>query len=214
MEASNFLKSHSGESNTITNKQALTMRLRNVAEEICSIDISKRYLNRETFSISKNYLKSKEHYKKAIFFMKPQNLTPSWVNVNETGFLRSKAANNEKDINIDLLYSYWRQNKTDLYAGWLQRYIAEILLLIDEKHMPDAEAWIKKAIASDSNNGMMWHLGRDYAFYAELLKKLNVSRFKYRLNMSMLHISSAIFLNRMAKGCLFMELSCWIHCYE
>ena len=85
------------------------------------------------------------------------------------GFL--KAANNEKDINIDLLYSYWRQNKVDLYDGWIQRYIAEILLIIDEKHMPDAEAWIKKAIASNSNNGMMWHLGRDYAFYAELLKR-------------------------------------------
>ena len=29
----------------------------------------------------------------------------------------------------------------------------------------------KKAIEADDRNGMMWHLGRDYAFYAELFKR-------------------------------------------
>jgi len=53
----------------------------------------------------------------------------------------------------------------------MTRYIGEILLNIDDQDVSKAEDWIKKAIESDSSNGMMWHLGRDYALYAELFKR-------------------------------------------
>jgi tetratricopeptide (TPR) repeat protein len=53
----------------------------------------------------------------------------------------------------------------------MSRYIGEILLNIDEKHMSEAEDWIKKAIEADSKNGMMFHLAKDYAAYAELFKR-------------------------------------------
>jgi len=42
---------------------------------------------------------------------------------------------------------------------------------IDDQHMSEAEAWIKKAIEADSRNDMRWHLGRDYALYAEWFKR-------------------------------------------
>jgi hypothetical protein len=53
----------------------------------------------------------------------------------------------------------------------MRRYIGEILLNIDNEHMNDAENWIKKAIEADTKNGMIWHLGRDYALYAELFRR-------------------------------------------
>jgi hypothetical protein len=37
--------------------------------------------------------------------------------------------------------------------------------------MSEAEAWIKKAIEADSRNDMRWHLGQDYALYAEMFKR-------------------------------------------
>ena len=40
-----------------------------------------------------------------------------------------------------------------------------------EHRMNEAQNWIKKAIEVDHKNGMMWHLGRDYALYAELFKR-------------------------------------------
>ncbi|MBL7177515.1 MAG: hypothetical protein ISS66_16965 [Desulfobacteraceae bacterium] len=46
-----------------------------------------------------------------------------------------------------------------------------ILLNIDDQHMAEAEEWINKAIEADTRYGMMWHLGRDYALYAELNKR-------------------------------------------
>ena len=44
--------------------------------------------------------------------------------------------------------------------------------------------WIKKAIEADNRNGMIWwHLGRDYALYAELFKrKRDQSKAKENLN--------------------------------
>ena len=70
-----------------------------------------------------------------------------------------------------------------LYDGWMARYIGEILLNIDDQHMSEAEEWIKKAIEADRRNGMMWHLGRDYALYAELFKrKSDLSKAKANSN--------------------------------
>jgi hypothetical protein len=50
-------------------------------------------------------------------------------------------------------------------------YIGKILLNIDDQHLSEAEDWIKKAIEAHNKYGMMWHLTRDYALYAELLKR-------------------------------------------
>ena len=51
------------------------------------------------------------------------------------------------------------------------RGIAQILLNLDTRNLPQAEEWIKKAIVADNQNGTIGNLGRDYAFYSELLKK-------------------------------------------
>ena len=42
---------------------------------------------------------------------------------------------------------------------------------IDDRHMPEAEKWIQKAIEADQRNGMRFYLGKDYALYAELFKR-------------------------------------------
>jgi tetratricopeptide (TPR) repeat protein len=58
-----------------------------------------------------------------------------------------------------------------LYDGMMARYISEILFRIDDQQASRAEDWIKKAIETDKRNGTIWSLGRDYAHYAELLKR-------------------------------------------
>jgi len=79
--------------------------------------------------------------------------------------------NNEMDVDLEALYRYEAENKLRMYDGWISRYIGEILLNIDEKHFAEAEHWIKKAIEADERNGMMFHLGKDYAAYAGLFKR-------------------------------------------
>jgi len=51
----------------------------------------------------------------------------------------------------------------------MARYIGEIFLAMDDQNVPEAEEWVQKAISADHRNGLMFHLGRDYRFHAELL---------------------------------------------
>ena len=58
-----------------------------------------------------------------------------------------------------------------MFEVCMTRYIGEILLNIDDRHMNEAEEWMKKAIEADKRNGVMLDLGRDHVSYAELLKR-------------------------------------------
>jgi len=70
-----------------------------------------------------------------------------------------------------------------VFESDMHRCISEILLNIDNQHISEAEEWINKAIETDTRNGMMWHLARDYAVYADLYKqKGDQSKAKENLN--------------------------------
>jgi hypothetical protein len=69
------------------------------------------------------------------------------------------------------LYGLSQNNRVRVIEGWIQRYIGEILLNIDDQHLSESERWIQKAIEADQRNRMMFHLGKDYALYADLFKR-------------------------------------------
>jgi class 3 adenylate cyclase/tetratricopeptide (TPR) repeat protein len=125
----------------------------------------------ETYFYRGEYQKSKEHYAKAIRMMEHNRLLPSYANTTRIALARAMVMNNEKDINLELLYSYAPKNKIKLLDGRMRRYIGEILLNIDNQPISDAKSWVKKAIEADKRNGMMFNLGKDYALYAELFNR-------------------------------------------
>jgi len=79
--------------------------------------------------------------------------------------------NREKDVDLTSLYAQSGNNKVKVIEGWIQRYIGEILLNIDDQHISEAEHWIQKAIEADQRNRMMFHLGIDYALYGGLFRR-------------------------------------------
>jgi tetratricopeptide (TPR) repeat protein len=79
--------------------------------------------------------------------------------------------NNEKDIDLESLHKHAINNRVEKYNGIVQRYIAEILLNIDDQHLTKAENWIIKAIEADKRNGMKWNLASDYGTCAEIFKQ-------------------------------------------
>jgi len=90
---------------------------------------------------------------------------------------------NEKDIDLESLYGYVEQNNLKEFDGQMPRYVAEILLKIDDQHLAKAEDWAEKAIDSDKQNGMKFRLGQDYVIYAEVFKrKGDQSKTKENLN--------------------------------
>jgi len=124
----------------------------------------------DTYFEMGNFQRSKEHYVKGIWGFERNRLFPSWVGWGKVGLARSKVLNKEKDVNLESLYAHSKNNKIKAAEGWIQRYIGEILLNIDDQHISEAEHWIQKAIEADQRNRMMFHLGNDYALYSDLFK--------------------------------------------
>jgi tetratricopeptide (TPR) repeat protein len=118
-----------------------------------------------------SFQRSKEHYEKASWAFERNQSFPSWVGFGKVGVARSKVLNKEKDVDLESLYAHSRNNKFKLPEGSIQRYIGGILLNIDDQHLSEAEHWIQKAIESDQRNQTMFHLGQDYALYADLFKR-------------------------------------------
>jgi predicted ATPase/class 3 adenylate cyclase/ribosomal protein L40E len=130
-----------------------------------------RFYLGETYFEMRDFPRSKEHYEKVILILENIRLWPSWANLAKVGLARSKVLNKEKDMDLESLYAHSRNNKVNVYEGWIQRYIGEILLNIDDKHTSEAENWIQKAIEADQKNRMMFNLGKDYVLYADLFKR-------------------------------------------
>ncbi|UCE55007.1 MAG: AAA family ATPase, partial [Desulfobacterales bacterium] len=132
--------------------------------------ISEFYLA-ETLFEAGEYQKAKSYFGKAIWRFEHNRVSKSWANLAKICMVKAKVMNNERDIHLGSLYDYSAKNKLKLYDGWMQRYIGQILLLINDNLMVEAEDWIQKAIDSDKQNGMKFELGQDYGLYAELYKR-------------------------------------------
>jgi class 3 adenylate cyclase/tetratricopeptide (TPR) repeat protein len=116
-----------------------------------------------------DYEKSKYHSNKAILIAEQGRYSLDEIYFTNILLATAKVMNDERDIRIDSLYGYATKNKLELNDGWMRRYIGQILL--NEKHLSEADDWIKRAIKADEKNGVMWNLARDYALYAELYKR-------------------------------------------
>ena len=125
----------------------------------------------ETYFEMGNFPSAKDQYEKVCGLLEHTRLIPSFVDFAKIGGSRSKVMNNEKDVDLESLYTHSRNNKIKTGEGWFSKYIGEILLNIDDRHLPEAEHWIQKAIEADQRNRMMFQLGKDYALYAELFRR-------------------------------------------
>ncbi|KKL19496.1 hypothetical protein LCGC14_2464880, partial [marine sediment metagenome] len=129
------------------------------------------------------YNESQKHFERAISSLQSADLYPSMVNYSKTALALTGLLNHEKNINLNELFKYCKDNKIKVYEGWMLSCIGEILLNIDDQHVSEAEDWIKKAIETNQKYGMMWNLARDYALYADLFKrKSDLSKAKEKLN--------------------------------
>ncbi|MBW1768946.1 MAG: hypothetical protein JRJ65_18110 [Deltaproteobacteria bacterium] len=130
-----------------------------------------------------SYKESQKHFEKAISYFRNASLYPSIVNYSKIALALAKVLNNEKDINLNEIFKYYEDINTKWCEGWMLNCIGEILLNIDDRHISNAENYIKRAITANKRNGMMWHLARDYALYAEFYKRKDEpSRAKETLN--------------------------------
>jgi len=135
------------------------------------------------YSCRGEYRKAQDYYNDAMSVEKFGILGPSFFNLTRIALASAKVMNNEKDIALRTLYAYASENKVKRFAGSIKRHIGEILLNVDDEHIPEAEQWVMQAIEADKRHGMMFELGMDYALYAQLFRrKGDQSKAKENLN--------------------------------
>lgn len=122
----------------------------------------------ETYFEIGNYEAAKKHCQKCMELHHLTPLLPSWANVTRMAMKKAQALSGERNTDLGWLYRCVHDNKVKIYDGWTRRYLGEILLLIDDQHIAEAQHWIEQAIEADNLNKMMFCLGRDYAIYSQL----------------------------------------------
>jgi tetratricopeptide (TPR) repeat protein len=138
---------------------------------IVSYNATAQYYLGEIFFEIGEYQKSIDHYYRAVTLMEQYKINPSFTNSGKIAIARSKVMNYERDVNLESLCALASENRVKLLEGWVQKYIGEILLNINEQNIFEAKGWIQKAIEAHKRNDMMFELGRDYAVYAELFTR-------------------------------------------
>jgi tetratricopeptide (TPR) repeat protein len=136
-----------------------------------------------TFFDMEEYKISQKHYKRAATVNRNSGQYPTWANLSEINLALAKVMDNSKHVNLDKIFKCYKDIKIKLTEGWVLRCVGEILLNIDDRHISEAEQWIKKSIKSHEKYDMKWQLAKDYALYSELFKrKKDLSQIKEKLN--------------------------------
>lgn len=131
---------------------------------------SDQFLGEVYFEIGQ-YQKAGEHYYRAASFFDHSACWPSSAIVSKIGLMRAKIVSGEKDFNVETLHGYISDVKAKVYEGLIRRYMAEILLNMNEDRISEAEKWTKKAITADKENGTLFELARDYLLYSTILRQ-------------------------------------------
>ncbi len=125
----------------------------------------------ESYLETGNYEAAEDYFRKSVELYQNSGLLPSLANVNRMALAKAMLLSSAKTTDLEKLYTYARNNRIKTYEGWMRRYLAEILLIMDDHHTSEAQHWIEEAIEADKRNQMMFPLGRDHAVYAELFKR-------------------------------------------
>ena len=111
--------------------------------------------------------------------------TPSWINLNKIGVAKAEAMISDNNLDINPFFEYAQNIKIKMHDGWVKRFIGEALMNPDSHHVSESEYWVRQAITADKQNNMRFHLGKDYALYAEFFKRRkDMTRAREHLNKS------------------------------
>jgi class 3 adenylate cyclase/tetratricopeptide (TPR) repeat protein len=124
----------------------------------------------DIYFVMREYEAAQKHRQNAIDIMQDDPTGPSRINYSKLALLRANLMMNT-NIDRESMYPLYNEIKFQVWKSRAQRYIGEILLVLDDSFLSEAEDWIKKAIESDKRNGMMFYLARDYVLYSELFKR-------------------------------------------
>jgi len=130
-----------------------------------------RWLLGEIYFEIGHYGASKDHFGKAVLLMERTGSIPSFLGACRTGLAMAKVMNNEKESDLDSLFAKIDTKGFRVFKGLRLRYLARLLLNVDDGSLSKAEEWIDKALAWHEHQHMAWWLGRTRLMNAELFTR-------------------------------------------
>jgi tetratricopeptide (TPR) repeat protein len=130
-----------------------------------------RYKLGQVFYEIESWEKSKDHYSKAATYVEHCGGFRSWSEHLRLGAIMAERKIKTSKQTFQDLTRYKGMAGIQVWNGWKSRYVGAILMNIGNRHISEAEEWIKKSIVADEKNGMRMHLGEDYHLFAELLQQ-------------------------------------------
>jgi tetratricopeptide (TPR) repeat protein len=127
-----------------------------------------------TFGDRKDYGQARKYHQKCLSILEDTRMFPSWLNVHKLFLAKIKILNQEPDLDphdLDNLIAFHDKNRLAICESFGTRCIAEIYMLMNDHHMEEAEAWIKRAIDFNTKHDTKWELARDRVLYADWFKK-------------------------------------------
>jgi len=118
--------------------------------------------------------KAKVYQQQCVSMMEYAKLFPSWINCHKLWTENHGISRNESELDIhklDELINAHEKNRLAVCESIGARCIGEIYLNLDDQHMAEAEAWIKRAMEVNTKYSTNWELARDHALYADWYKK-------------------------------------------
>jgi tetratricopeptide (TPR) repeat protein len=135
------------------------------AKAIANIGLGDIYLN------MKKYEKSIDQYLKGIVLLENSKISAFRILLCKLKIALAKVKNNEKDIDVDLLYSNVANIKPIARKASSKRILGEILFYLNDKYIKEAEDLLKQAINGHMQYGIKFSLAQDYLFYHKLNKQ-------------------------------------------
>jgi len=132
--------------------------------------LAQSYLGEVCYSTGE-YRKSAAYYAQSISLLEEKQIIPCWVKLSKMGLTKANAMHREAGTAVNHLVAYEHGNQIKFCSGLMQRCLGEIYLNMGSRHLPDADAWLSRAIGADTENGMLHNLGLDYALYSHLCLK-------------------------------------------
>ena len=106
-----------------------------------------------TYGDMGDYEKAEEYHKKYILITEDARVSPSWLNVHKLYLAKVMILNHQSAVDLHKLNSLiitHEKNRLAVCESFGARCIGEIYLHIDDHHMAEAEAWIKRVIEANT----------------------------------------------------------------
>jgi tetratricopeptide (TPR) repeat protein len=132
--------------------------------------VSQYYLGESHFVMG-HYRQAQSFFESAIWFLQNNIWFPSFLNFNRIALARTKLIHQPQAVQVRKLCREAGQNRLKLFEGQTQRKIGDILINSGGRHVARAEKWIRRAVASNRRNGVMFELGQDHVLLAAYFER-------------------------------------------